>query len=108
MVVRSLQKQGDKLRAEAESERRLAARKSEDASGHESIGDAVKAEAEAREAEKLLQKAQELEQQAEQADADVVAALAIVSRLNHKEEELRKEYEHKLKDIDSERRRILS
>lgn len=107
MDAKSLRREVDKKRAEAAQRRRIADRKKQDASGHHAIGLDTKAEAEERETQVLLEEADRLEQQAVQLDATAAAAIAAAAALQHKENELKKELEHKIDDIEKERRRLL-
>lgn len=107
MDAKSLRREIDKKRADAEQRRRLASRKSQDASGHHAIGLDTKAEVEEREIQALTEEADRLDQQAAQLDAQASAVVAAAVALEHKENEIKKELEHKIDDLEKERRRLL-
>ena len=107
MDAKSLRREIDKKRAEAERRRQLAGRKVQDASGHHAIGLDTKAEVEEREIQSLTEQADRLDQEAAQLDATVAAVVAAAVAIEHREKELKKELEHKIDDLEKERRRLL-
>lgn len=105
--VKILRDQADKARGEAETLRRLAAKKSEKADGLDSYGAPEKAGVERGAAKGLENTAQEHEEQAKALEVMIEAAHKRVDELNAQEAALRKEYDDRLSAIDKERRQIL-
>lgn len=107
MDVKILRDQADKARGEAETMRRLAAKKSEKADGLEDYGAPEKAGVERGAAEGLENSAQAREEEAKGLEVLIEQAHKRVEELNAQEVSVRKEYEDKLSAIDKERHQLL-
>ena len=107
MNARVLREEAERARAEAESLERLVAHKSDKASGLDSYGAPDKAEIERREAQQLQESAEEYRQKAAGLDAEAEAVHRRADELKAQEDQVRQEYEAKLKSIADERHSLL-
>lgn len=107
MDAKHLVREADRLHGDASQKRQVASRMTQNASGHHDIGLDDKASVEEKQAATLEQDAQVLDQQAEQLEAQAEANWARAKQLDKREEDVRREYEHQLKDIAEERRRLV-